>query len=299
VIGADGNPFYVPPAEPPAGEGEIELTIEATLPPPNDDFAAAIPIHMSQANENPFEEPTGDAYFLTQVHGYNWGATTQPEEPAPVGEPGASVWYSWTPPGSGEVRMNAESGGQGHYVATLYQGTELTGLSPVASWTSGEYPGFEPAVTGGVEYRIAVDGVRPEPAAEPHVGSFSLSIEERVPPVPSSSPTGPSDGPTAGAANADTAATPPPTVKLGGHRVDAAKGTATFRFSSSTAGAKFRCKVDKKSYKACSSPYLVKGLKPGKHRFEVVAGYDGKLGKAPAVVNFTVPAAQRQRHLAG
>jgi hypothetical protein len=92
---------------------------------------------------------------------------------------------------------------------------------------------------------------------------------------------------------------PAPTVKLGGHTVAAAAGTATFRFGSSTKGAKFTCAVDGKRYKACSSPFEVKGLKPGKHVLRVLARAKGTAGARPAVVRFSVSAPRRRHHAAG
>lgn len=68
---------------------------------------------------------------------------------------------------------------------------------------------------------------------------------------------------------------PPPRVpetKLG--RRPAAKTTkraATFSFSSTVAGASFRCKLDGKKAAPCKSPKTYRKLKPGKHTFKVWA----------------------------
>jgi glucose/arabinose dehydrogenase len=50
-----------------------------------------------------------------------------------------------------------------------------------------------------------------------------------------------------------------------------AKTKATFTFSSSVAGASFRCKLDRKPVSGCRSPKTYRGLKPGRHTFKVWA----------------------------
>jgi glucose/arabinose dehydrogenase len=50
-----------------------------------------------------------------------------------------------------------------------------------------------------------------------------------------------------------------------------AKTKATFTFSSSVAGATFRCKLDGKRKTACRSPRTYRKLKPGRHTFKVWA----------------------------
>lgn len=49
------------------------------------------------------------------------------------------------------------------------------------------------------------------------------------------------------------------------------KRTAKFRFKSSEAGSTFRCRLDKKRFRRCSSPKLYRRLKPGRHSFRVAA----------------------------
>jgi hypothetical protein len=44
---------------------------------------------------------------------------------------------------------------------------------------------------------------------------------------------------------------------------------------------------------------MVKGLKPGKHLFEVVARGEAKAVSTPAVVHFTVPKPHGRPHAAG
>ncbi|WP_460715807.1 M4 family metallopeptidase [Nocardioides dilutus] len=46
---------------------------------------------------------------------------------------------------------------------------------------------------------------------------------------------------------------------------------AKFRFTSSEPGSTFKCKLDKKKWKPCTSPKKYKNLKVGKHKFQVYA----------------------------
>jgi hypothetical protein len=313
VIGADGNGFYPPPpgeeAHIPTGEGEIKLSLEATPVPPNDDFADPIRLgeRFAGVRESPFEEPNDDRYFVEQTPGYNWGATKQEGEPDHAGDPGgASVWYALTPAESGEVRISLQGAG-GPKLLALYSGSSLSELVPVSS-TSEAGAQLIADVTGGTEYRIAVDGSHNENALEAwrgsFVGSFEVSINLVLPPLPILSQVEPVPSVTTGTPQSPAPPTLPPAraapiVKLAGHQIDAAAGAATFRFRSATKGARFKCAVDGKSYKACSSPFTAKGLKPGRHAFRVLAGVKGATSARPAVVHFTVPAPRRRQHAAG
>lgn len=313
-IGADGNGYYVPPppgegeAVIPSGEGTIALSIEATPLPPNDSFASPIQLggNFHEVHQSPFEPPNSNEYFNEQVTGYNWGATKEAGEPDHAGDPGgASVWYAWTPTRSGEARLSLQGGGSGPKLLALYQGSTLAGLIPLASSATGPYRSAVAPVTAGVEYRIAVDGSPTEhtgePQWDPFMGSFEVNLQLISPPL-AVCPAG--DG-GCGGTPAPPLPSPPaplpifPAVTLGSHQVKAGGHQATFRFSSSSAGASFVCKLDGKAYRACASPFKVKGLKPGKHVFRVLAALNGTTSTSPAIVHFTVPSPQRRHHKAG
>lgn len=75
--------------------------------------------------------------------------------------------------------------------------------------------------------------------------------------------------PTSAATQADCVAPAPPSVGSGPKaRTSSAK--ATFSFSGE-AGATFECRLDRTTFKPCSSPKRYRGLKPGKHTFSVRA----------------------------
>lgn len=64
--------------------------------------------------------------------------------------------------------------------------------------------------------------------------------------------------------------TPPRTRIVSGPARVGFDRTATFRFASSEGQSSFKCKLDKKRWKACRSPRTVK-VRPGKHLFKVRA----------------------------
>ena len=56
-----------------------------------------------------------------------------------------------------------------------------------------------------------------------------------------------------------------------------------FTFGSSEPGSRYECKLDRKPYRACTSPYRKK-VKLGKHRFQVRAiDPQGQVDRTPAV----------------
>jgi hypothetical protein len=95
-----------------------------------------------------------------------------------------------------------------------------------------------------------------------------------------------------GTAKVTATAPPPPAAPNTTLAKKPAKRTAakvaTFKFSSDQAGATFQCKVDKKAFKACTSPFKVK-VKNGAHTFTVKAvNAQGVADPTPASYKWTV-----------
>ncbi len=85
---------------------------------------------------------------------------------------------------------------------------------------------------------------------------------------------------------------PPPNTVLGVHpkkviKTDKKKVKVKFGFSSSTAGATFKCKLDKGAFATCTSPKAYK-VKLGKHKFTVKAVSAGRADPTPASFSFKV-----------
>jgi len=65
--------------------------------------------------------------------------------------------------------------------------------------------------------------------------------------------------------------------------------TPSFRFGSSEAGSRFECRLDRKRFRSCRSPFTVRRLAFGPHRFQVRAvGHDGVKDPTPAAYRFKV-----------
>jgi hypothetical protein len=63
--------------------------------------------------------------------------------------------------------------------------------------------------------------------------------------------------------------------------------TPTYKFKSTEAGSKFKCKVDKRRYRKCKSPKTLRGLDPGLHTFKVKAtDKAGNTDRSPAKDTF-------------
>jgi hypothetical protein len=61
-----------------------------------------------------------------------------------------------------------------------------------------------------------------------------------------------------------------------------------FRFASSEAGSRFRCKLDRKPYRACRSPRRYR-VRAGRHAFRVFAvDRAGNRDRTPVVFRFRV-----------
>lgn len=81
----------------------------------------------------------------------------------------------------------------------------------------------------------------------------------------------------------------PPNGKIGKKpKKRTTKRTAKFTFSSSEAGSTFKCKLDRKPFRSCTSPFKKK-VKPGKHRFQLEAiDAAGNVDPTPATYRWKV-----------
>ncbi len=276
-IVVDGDGFYMPPSLPPSGEGIIPLQIEATAPPANDDLADAAV--LSGRIE---EEPGAPPWYFGSATGYNWGATKQLDEPDHAGDPGgASVWYRWTAPATGLARFSA----QGNWFKTLisvYEGDSLASLSPLAS---GEFLGIDDVpVIAGQTYWIAVDGKRDSVSGEASTAQFWLYAIMNDLQLPTEEPTPPPPV----LPLADT--TPPETRVSRLYLMRKPPAFFALRIRSSEPDSAFRCRFDRRPFRACGRTQGVRSLDPGRHRFEAVAiDAAGNADPTPAVVRFGEP----------
>ncbi len=125
-------------------------------PPPNDDFAAAVPLAGTSGHA---------------LYDNDW-ATTEPGEPSTVaGERNTrSVWFRWTAPATGSLRVDTcmapPTGVQADVLLGVYRGTAVDGLTALAendegeacqSWAGGP-ASVEIDVIAGTTYRVLMAG---------------------------------------------------------------------------------------------------------------------------------------------
>jgi Big-like domain-containing protein len=84
-----------------------------------------------------------------------------------------------------------------------------------------------------------------------------------------------------------TPLTPPETTITKGPK-KTRKTRPKFKFTSNEAGASFQCKVDKRQFVGCASPFKTPKLRPGRHRLQVRAAGSGGTDPTPAVRKFRV-----------
>ena len=276
-IAVDGNPFHLPEAPAPDTEGSFQLRIELTPPPANDDFSDATAL-VSDLEE----EEGGETFYWGSAFGYNWGATEEGGEPDHVGGPhGASVWYAWTAPLSGQARIN------GIFSADqrlgVYTGGSLGALQLLFGGPGGSNSFV---VQAGTTYRIAVYGLRADPGDPPYQGSFQLHVLLHGPTPP---PPGGDQGTHPGA-NPPPPDTKPPQTTISKRIIRPLKRLATFSFQSDEVETIFRCRLDARKSRLCSSPQTFRNLAPGKHKLSVTAvDAAGNVDPSPAVAHFTIP----------
>jgi hypothetical protein len=145
-----------------AASGRIQLTLSfrpvAIRPPRNDHFRDRLPLEGSEL----------------VVEAGNVAATKEEGEPNHALElGGASVWWTWTAPASGGVRVSTEGSGFDTLLA-VYRGTLLTNLTLVAAdddlSTNSSSSRVEFEAVAGDEYQVAVDGFNGE------MGDIRLSV---------------------------------------------------------------------------------------------------------------------------
>jgi hypothetical protein len=290
VIAVDGNAMSLPGGPPPLTEGQIELRIEATPPPVNDDFADATTLLGSIT-----EEPGGRRFYFSDVSGYSWGADKEPLEPDHGGDQGgASVWYSWTAPATGSAQVGVCCGS--FYLLGVYVGSSVGSLTPLKLSAFGTLP-----VVAGTTYRLAVDGAYDLLDDAARTGSFNLRASMELPsadPLPVPLPSGSATG--SGAISGPKDSTAPRTT-LGSRKVRSSARTASFGFRADEAVAGFRCRLDAGKVTSCRSPKTYSGLAPGRHVFRVYAvDRAGNADATPAIARFAIaPPTRKPGHRAG
>jgi len=249
-------------------QGGFKLEIEETPVPANDDFADA-------------EALTGDWYsqdvWSAGVEGFTWNASKESGEPAHAGDPGgASVWYSFDPPFSGDFIAQA-CGRFEKSLLGIYTGSSVGALTQVAAdGRSCSFAQF--TATAGTTYRIAVDGRFDSGSGSPLMGAISLGVFWQRPPFVEPE----RERPIIELPEAQTQITKK-VIRLKDRSV-------TFYFGSSAESPGFLCTLDKREPTRCRPPRTYRHLKPGRHVFRVASmGRNQGWDISPAVIKFRIP----------
>lgn len=277
----DGFAFSFPESPPPVVQGSFELKLEQPPPPSNDDFEDAMRL------ENNLTEESGERRFYGHASGYTWNATKEAGEPDHGGDQGgASAWYEWTAPASGDAVVDACMSIRSRI--GVYTGGSVGTLTSVPGEARPYFgsPLIVPCnhffhATAGTTYRIAVDGKFDPGSSLPWMENFWVNVAMSV-------PVGLAGGDQMQTASVVDRKAPRTTL-----RTHVARGNPrvfVFNFRSDETASTFRCKLDKRKWRACHSPLRLRGLDPGRHLLKVRAvDSSGNVDKSPAVARFTVP----------
>ena len=233
-------------------------------------FVADLPSDVAAPVNDGFTAAQTIAGTAGEVTGTtNRGATTEAMEPKHAGNSGgASVWYRWTAPGAGSVRIDTQ-GSSFDTLLGVYTGDDLSGLRTVASnddESAGDVTSeVRFAAVAGQTYRIAVDGYNHGADAAEGAVNLHWSFTPAAP---------------------DT--TPPETAIDSGPAATTTAADATFTFSASEP-ASFQCSLDLGAFAACNSPTSYGGLGLGVHSFRVLASDSaGNADQTPAEWTWTI-----------
>jgi hypothetical protein len=248
-------------------EGNFDFTVSATPLelPANDAFATAVAV-----------KPT----TFEWISGSTNNATREPGEPGDGGDlAGASVWYRWTAPSNGAMRVFPCAAGFRPTVA-VYTGSSLASLKPVGTPAALDPPLTSECQLGGLggvgfdaiageTYSIVVDG------AEGGWGRFQLRLLPAWTPV--------------------VDVYPPGTYIYKLLRLRGRGVAIQFGDGGGSQGVTFLCKLDRAPFSPCRSPRKWRHLPPGTHRFAVVAiDTAGNRDATAAVRTFKIGAGVRR-----
>ncbi len=279
-----------------AGEGKARCQLIYTPAAPGDQRITAL--YAGEDGHEPSRDstqltiiaPTGGHDTTTalrcQPAGVRLGATTTctatvTDIDAPPNAPARAVIFASDGPGSfnlGGCTLNgagaqatcqiayrpSELGTGTHTLTAIYEGA-----LPIAPGA----PAHEPS-RGQVEVTVA-PALDPPPPPPGRPGGLGTTPPVITPPAP---------GPVA-----------PNTILRKKPRKKTAKRKAKFKFVADQAGSSFQCKLDKKPFKPCRSPWKKK-VKAGRHTFRVRAiNAQGMVDPSPAVFKWKVGKASRPK----
>lgn len=126
-----------------ADSGSFSLDVRTIPPPTNNNFASAVTVSGTNI----------------VIRGSVFGGTLETAEPAHGGDV-ASVWYRWTAPRTGRVRVSSDQR------SDVYSGTQLANLTLISRDTPQDYPRIDVFdAVASTQYYVAVTGSPAEQSA--------------------------------------------------------------------------------------------------------------------------------------
>ncbi len=161
------------------------------------------------------------------------------------------------------------------FTAAAIDGSEILLSAPATASVGGRTYAFGSWSDGGARSHAI-------PVGAAHQTDFTASYTE----VPPNGGTGGGGG--GGSGGGDGEAHAPATLLKQHPPKKARSAIARFEFSSQPSGATFLCRLDRGAFTACRSPKAYRGLKPGKHSFEVRAVSGVLADQTPAKFSWKV-----------
>lgn len=158
-----GQAYYIAIVDLDQGTAGITYEVELGTAPSNDDFPGA----------------TLTSVLPVAATANNGNASKEPNEPNHAGDPGgASLWWSWQAPSSGDVVVDT-CGGDFDTLLAVYTGGAFNGVTQTAADDNGcsiQQSKLKFAAVAGTVYRIAVDGKDNVVSGGPATGNIQLHL---------------------------------------------------------------------------------------------------------------------------
>ncbi len=182
----------------------------------------------------------------------------------------------------------------GPFEMTAIDGSHITLSAPAGAEFSGESYAWQGWSDGGAR----VHAIEVDESVTQYVATYLPGEpSEEEPPGEEEEPGEEGDYEAGVGASTETAGPPLPAKLSGAPQTTVGKhpkrrgfrSAARFTFSASDPDARFRCKLDDRPFRACTSPWLYRRLQPGWHSFKVLAiAPDGSFDSTPATFRWWV-----------
>ena len=181
----------------------------------------------------------------------------------------------------------------GPFEMTAIDGSHITLSAPVGAEFNGESYAWQGWSDGGAR----VHAIEVDESVTQYVATYLPGEPSEEEPPGEEEPEEEGDGEAGVGASAEVAGPPLPAKLSGAPQTAVGKhpkrrgfrSAARFTFSASDPAARFRCKLDDRPFRVCTSPWVYRRLQPGWHSFKVLAiAGDGSFDRTPATFRWWV-----------